>query len=158
MPTIQKPSYPGASTSVVTTALATLAHDATGKAGWQSAAFDNQIDLALGVLITVKVTLAAGTPTADKTVYVYTYDSEDGTTFTDNATGAQGLLTRRDPTNLKLLGTIATPDAGALTYTQTFTYAPPVMPRKWGLFIANVTGFAFTAAVITYTPVQGQSV
>jgi len=155
MSTLQKPSY-GSSTAITTTALATLASSAT--AGWQSAAIDNTTDLALGILITLSVTLASGTPASDKTVYVYVYESEDGTSYTDNATGSQGTLTRRDPTNFKLLGTIATPDAGALTYKQTFTYAPPVMPRKWGVYVNNITNLAFTAASASYTPVQGQSV
>jgi len=153
--TLQKPSY-GASAAITATALATLANSAL--AGWQCAALDNSVDLALAVLITLQVTLAAGSPANDKTVYVYVYESEDGTNYTDNATGAAGLLTRRDPTNMKLIGTIATPDSGALTYKQTFLYAPGVMPRKWGVFVNNYTGLAFTAAVLSYTPVQGQSV
>ncbi len=152
---VQKPSY-GSSTGITSTALATLASSAT--AGWQSAAQDNTSDLALGVLIYLSVALAAGSPANDKTVYVYVYESEDGTNYTDNATGSAGTLTRRDPTNMKLIGTIACPDSGALTYKQVFTYAPPIAPRKWGLFINNFTGLAFTASTITYTPVQGQSV
>jgi hypothetical protein len=146
----------GTSTTITTTALATLASSAT--AGWQSAAIDNATDLALGVLIYLSVTLATGTPAADKTVYVYVYESEDGTNYTDNATGSQGTLTRRDPTNLRLIGTIATPDAGALTYKQVFQYAPMPMPRKWGLYVNNVSNLAFTAAAASYTPVQGESV
>lgn len=152
---VQKPSY-GSSTAITTTALATLANSAT--AGWQSAAIDNAADLALGVLIRLEVTLAVGSPASDKTVYVYVYESEDGTNYTDNATGSQGTLTRRDPTNMKLLGTIACPDSGALTYKQVFQYAPAVMPRKWGLYVNNFSGLAFTAATASYTPVQGQSV
>ena len=155
MSTTQKPLY-GTSTSIPSTNLQTLASSAT--AGWQGGAIDNGVDLALAALIRVQITLAAGTPVNDKTVYVYVYESEDGTNYTDNATGSEGTLTRRDPTNMRLLGTIACPDAGALTYKQTFLYAPGVMPRKWGLYLNNFTGFAFTAATITYTPVQGQSV
>lgn len=155
MSTVQKPLY-GTSTAITTTALATLASSAT--AGWQSAAIDNSADLALGVLIRLQVTLAAGSPANDKTVYVYVYESEDGTNYGDNATGAEGALTRRDPTNFKLIGTIACPDSGALTYKQTFLYAPGVMPRKWGLYVNNFTGLAFTAVAASYTPVQGQSV
>lgn len=112
MATVQKPKY-GTSTAVTVTSLTTLANSAT--AGWQSTAIDNTADLALGVLIYVSVALAAGSPGADKSVYVYVYESEDGANYTDNATGSVGLLTRRDPTNLKLIGTIATPDSGSLT-------------------------------------------
>lgn len=151
----QKPLY-GASTAITSTALQTLASSAT--AGWQSGTRDNASDLALAAVLSVSVTLAAGTPANDKTVYVYVYESEDGTNYTDNATGAEGALTRRDPTNFRLLGTIACPTAGALTYRQTFMYAPSVMPRKWGVYINNFTGLALTAASVSYTPVQGQSV
>ena len=62
----------GTSTAITTTALATLASSTT--AGWQSAAIDNTTDLALGVLITLSVSLAAGSVAADKTVYVYVYE------------------------------------------------------------------------------------
>jgi hypothetical protein len=153
--TVQKPSY-GSSTAITATALATLASSAL--AGWQSGAIDNSADLALGVIIRLAVTLASGSPANDKTVYVYAYESEDGTHYTGSATGSEGLLTRRDPTNLRLLGTIACPDSGALLYEGVFTYAPPVLPRKWGLFVNNYTGLAFTAAAASYTPVQGTSV
>ncbi len=152
---VQKPLF-GTSTSVTTTNLAALASSAT--AGWQSAAIDNTSDLALGVKIYAAVTLASGSPANDKTVYVYVYESEDGTNYSDNATGSEGTLTRRDPTNFLLIGTIACPTSGSLTYKQVFTFAPAVMPRKWGLYVNNFTGLAFTAATITYTPVQGQSV
>lgn len=152
---VHKPSYGSSTTITVSAALTGLASSAT--AGWQSAAIDNTGDLALGVTIRLKVTVANTAPANDKTVYVYVYESENGTDYTDNATGSEGALTIRDPTNLKLLGTIATPTQN-LAYAQTFTYAPAVMPRKWGLVVINYTGMAFTAAAASYTPVQGQSV
>lgn len=155
MSTTQKPSYPGSSTTVTNTGLTTLASSAT--VGWQSNAIDNAgADLALAALIRVSVTVANTAPANDKTVYVFVYESENGSQYTDNATGSVGGLTIRDPTNLKLIGTIACPTQN-LAYEQVFTYAPMVMPRKWGLVIINFTGMAFTAATVTYTPVQGQS-
>jgi hypothetical protein len=155
MATLQKPSY-GTSTAITVTNLLVLASSAL--AGWQSGAINNASDLALGVLITISVTLAAGSPANDKTVYVYVYESEDGVSYSDNATGSEGTLTRRDPTNMRLLGTIATPDSGALAYKQAFIYAPSIMPRKWGIYINNFTGLAFTTASASYTPVQGTSI
>lgn len=155
MSTTQKPLY-GSSASIANTNLTTLASSAT--AGWQSNAIDNAgADLALGAVIRVSVTVANTAPGSDKTVYVFIYESENGSQYTDNATGSVGTLTIRDPTNLKLLGTITTPTQN-LAYEQVFTYAPMVMPRKWGLVIINFTGMAFTAATLSYTPVQGQSV
>lgn len=152
---VSKPLF-GTSVVLTTTALQTLASSAL--AGWESNAIDNVSDEAIGVLITVQITLASGSPVNDKTVYIYIYESEDGTLFTDNATGSQGTLTRRDPTNMKLLGTIACPTSGALTYTGIFQYSSFVMPRKWGVYINNFSGLAFTAAVVSYTPVQIQTV
>ncbi len=152
---VQKPSY-GTSVVLTTTNLQSLASSAT--AGWQSAAIDNAAALALAVIIRVKAVMAAGSPANDKTIYVYAYESEDGTNYTDNATGSEGTLTRRDPTNFTLLGTIAVPTSGALTYEKVFQYAPMVMPRKWGIYINNFTGVAFASAVVSYTPVNGQSV
>lgn len=152
---VSKPLF-GASVALATTNLDTLGNSST--AGWQSASVDNASELAIGVLIYISVTLASGGPASDKSVYVYVYESEDGTNFTDNATGSEGALTRRDPTNFKLLGTIACPASGSLTYKQVFMYAPPVMPRKWGLYINNFTGLAFTASDVSYTPVQVQNV
>jgi hypothetical protein len=155
MSTVQKPLY-GTSTAVTSTNLQALASSAT--AGWQSAAIDNSSDLALGVLIYVSATLASGSPANDKTIYVSVYQSEDGTNYSDNATGSEGTLTRRDPSNFQLIGSTACPTSGSLTYKQVFLYAPAIMPRKWGIYINNFTGLAFTAATVTYTPVQGQSV
>ncbi len=152
---VQKPLY-GTSTTVTSTNLQSLASSAT--AGWQSSAIDNSSDLALGVLIYVSATLASGSPANDKTIYVSVYQSEDGTNYSDNATGSEGTLTRRDPSNFYLLGSIACPTSGSLTYKQVFLFAPAVMPRKWGIYINNFTGLAFTAATVTYTPVQGQIV
>jgi len=152
---VQKPSY-GTSVALTTTALQTLASAAL--AGWQSDAIDNASALALAILIRVKAVMAAGSPANDKTIYVYIYQSEDGTNFDDNATGAEGALTRRDPTNMQLIGTIAVPTSGGLTYEKVFHFVPPVMPRKWGVYINNFTGVAFASAVVSYTPVQGQSV
>ncbi len=155
MSTVQKPLY-GTSTVLTTTNLQSLASSNT--AGWQSAAIDNSSDLALGALIYVSATLAAGSPANDKTIYVSVYQSEDGTNYSDNATGSEGTLTRRDPTNFQLIGSTACPTSGALTYKQVFIFAPATMPRKWGVYINNFTGLAFTAAVVSYTPVQGQIV
>lgn len=152
-----KPLY-GSETVLTTTNLQSLGNSAT--AGWQSGAVDNSSALALGELIRVHIKLVAGSPGSDKSVYVYIYESEDGTNYDDNATGTEGTLTRRDPTNMKLLGTISTPDSGALTYKKTFRYEPPIMPLKWGIYINNFSGLALDSSgnVVAHTPVQGQVV
>ena len=52
----------------------------------QSDAIDNTTTKYLDTMVTVNCVLN-GTPGIDKAVYVWAYGSEDGITFTDNATG-----------------------------------------------------------------------
>jgi len=120
----------------------------------ESTAVDNTSNLYDDVTIRVSATLATGTPAAGAFIGVYASFSDDGTHYTDNATGADAALTLRSPTNLPLIGTITTPDAGALTYEKTFTIATfngGVLPRKWSIIVSNKTGFAFTAFAASYT-------
>jgi hypothetical protein len=113
----------------------------------ESTAIDNSSNLYLDALVQLHVKLAAGSPSGDKAVYVYAYGSEDGTNYTDNATGSDAAITLRTPTNLKLIGAIACPDSGGLTYkSHPMSIAAAfggVMPRKWGIVIQNKTGVAF---------------
>ena len=123
----------GTSTAITIT-LASLAH--SDNAGRESTAVDNGTNKFIDALVQIKVKLAAGTPSADRTVYVYAYGSEDGTTYTDNATGSDAAITLTDPPNAKLIGAIRCPAAGALTYesspmsvAKAFDW---ILPRKWG--------------------------
>src|SRR3989304_5872418 len=65
----------GTSTAITIT-LASLAH--SDNAGRESAAIDNGTDKFIDALVQIAIKLAAGTPSADKAVYVYAYGSEDG--------------------------------------------------------------------------------
>lgn len=136
----------GTSTAMTIT-LASLAH--SDNAGRESTAVDNATNLFLDALVQVKVKLQAGTPSADRTVYVYAYGSEDGTTFTDNATGTDADITLTDPPNSKLIGSIRCPAAGGLTYeSQPMSVAKAfdwVLPRKWGIIVRNNTNVALSS-------------
>jgi hypothetical protein len=144
----------GTSTALTIT-LASLAH--SDNAGRESTAADNGTNKFLDALVQVVVKLAAGTPSADRTVYVYAYGSEDGTIFTDNATGTDAAITLTDPPNVKLIGTIRCPAAGALTYeSQPMSVAKAfdwIMPRKWGIIVRNNTNVALdtTGSAAKYT-------
>jgi len=134
----------GTSTAITIT-LASLAH--SDNAGRESAAIDNGTDKFIDALVQIAIKLAAGTPSADKAVYVYAYGSEDGTTFTDNATGADAAITLTDPPNVREIGRIRCPAAGGLTYeSQPMSVAKAfdwILPRKWGIVVRNNTNVAF---------------
>jgi hypothetical protein len=136
-----------ASSANFTITLASLASSAT--AGRESSAVDNTSNLYLDAIVQVKVALQAGSPANDKKVYVYVYGSEDGSTYTDNATGSDAAITLRVPPNARLLGVIECPDSGALTYeSQPWLVAQAfggLLPRKWGIIVRNYTGLTPSA-------------
>lgn len=149
-----------AASSALTITLNSLASSAT--AGRESTVVDNGTNLYLDALVTVIAKLAAGTPANDKAIYVYAYGSEDGTNYDDPATGADAAITLRDPTNLRLIGVINTPDSGALSYKKTFSVAQAfggILPRKWGIVVRNYTGVAFdsTGCSASYSGVYATS-
>jgi hypothetical protein len=144
-----------ATSAALTCTVASLADNAAR----QSTAVDNTSNLYLDAMVQAKFKLASGSPANQKIIYLFVYGSEDGTNYTDNATGSDGALTLRVPTNMKLGDIIQTPDSGALSYVcNPFSVAScfgGVMPRKWGVVIANLTGLAFDSTggnhYVTYT-------
>ncbi|KKL83382.1 hypothetical protein LCGC14_1975290 [marine sediment metagenome] len=134
----------GTSTAITLT-LASLAQAAAR----ECTAVDNTTNLFLDVLVHLNIKLQTGTPASDKAINIYVYGSEDGTDYTDNATGTDAAITLRSPTNLRLIGIINTPDGGLLTYkSHPISIAAAfggVMPRKWGIVIENKTNLAFSA-------------
>ena len=152
----------GTSTAFTLT-LASLASSAT--VGRESTAIDNTSNLYVDALVYVKVALQAGAPANDQTVYVFVYGSEDGTNYTDNATGTDAAITMRVPSNLRPLGVISTPTNGATYPGGPFSVAQAfggVMPRKWGIVVRNYSGQTLSATegnhAYTYTGIQYQSV
>lgn len=126
----------------------TLASLATGSAR-ESTAIDNTTNLYLDALVYVKAKLQAGAPATSAYIAVYAYASEDGTNYTDNATGTNAALTMRTPTNLKLIGLIVTPTANGATWkSNPMSVAAAfggILPRKWGIVVENQSGFAISA-------------
>jgi hypothetical protein len=145
----------GASTAL-TISLASLA--SSQDAGRESTAVDNTANLYHDYICQVKIKLQAGTPAADRAVYIYVYGTEDGTTYTDNATGSDAAITLRNPPNAKLAQIIACPDSGALTYeSQPFSIAKTfdwLLPRKWGVIVRNNTNVTFDATGGNHTVKQ----
>lgn len=136
----------GTSTALTIT-LASLASSAT--VGRESTAVDNTSNLWVDAIVQVKVALQSGSAANDKAVYVYAYGSEDGATYTDNATGSDAGITLRSPTNMRLIGVIPVPDGGVATYeSQPMSVATAFgghMPRKWGIVVRNYSGLALSA-------------
>ena len=144
----------GTSTPLTIT-LASLAHSDT--AARESTSVNNAAtsEQFIDALVQLKVTLSSGTPSADRTVYVYAYGSEDGTIYTDNATGSDAAITLTDPPNAKLIGAIRCPNAGSLTYeaqpmgvAKVFDW---MMPRKWGIIVRNNTNITLNASTSNHT-------
>jgi hypothetical protein len=143
-----------ASSANFTITLASLASSAT--AGRESTAIDNTTDLYIDAFVQVKVALTSGTPANDKKVYVYVYGSEDGTTYTDNATGSDAAITLRVPPNARLLGVIECPDVSSPTTYESQPWLVSqafggLIPRKWGIIVRNYTNLTLSASTSDYS-------
>ena len=149
------------------TAIAISLASITSGGAQQSAVVDNTGEMFIDVLVQLTVKLQAGTPGGEKSILVYAYASEDGTKLTDNATGSDGTISLRKPTNLRLLGVIYTPDSGALSYAShpmslLACFGGIAIPRKWGIAVLNQTGLTFSGTEgdhqKTYTGIRLQTV
>lgn len=114
----------------------------------ESAALDNTSNKFLDVLIYLAIALQAGSPTGEKALKVFFYASEDGTNYTNNATGSNAAITPPSPSNLLGPFIIQAPSSGALTWKAVFPIAQffgGIMPPKWGIVIQNATGVTLSA-------------
>lgn len=133
-----------------TITLASLATSSVG-AGRSSLTVDNSSNLYEDALVLISVQLLAGTASGDKAVYIYAWGSLDNTLFPDTITGADAALTLTQPTQLRLIGSIAMPST--IVVSTPYTSEPlsvasafgGVLPKYWGIFIQNNTGFALNA-------------
>lgn len=84
----------------------------------------------------------------NKQALIWAYGSSDGgTTYTERVTGSDAAFTRKDPSNLKLVGTMAMP-SNATIYQGTFAIANAfggVLPQWWGIVVNNDSGVALSA-------------
>jgi hypothetical protein len=126
----------------------TLASLTTGSSR-ESTAIDNSSDKFEDAEVYLAIKLPTGTPGSDKSIYVYAYGSADGTNYTDNATGSNAAITLRTPTNLRLIGAIATPDSGGLTYKFVIGSVAAafggLLPPKWGIVVQNATNLTLSS-------------
>lgn len=141
----------GASTAMTGT-FASLTSSAT--VGRECTAVDNASNLYLDALVQVKVDIGAGTIANDQALYEYIYGSEDGSTYTDNATGTDAAITFRVPSAIPIAAAIPIPTQSIVYEGQPFSVAKNfdgIMPRKWGLAIRNYSGIAMSATEGNHT-------
>ena len=130
----------GTQGQAITITLASLANNGQR----QSTVVDNTSDLFLDAGVVLKVKSGAASTSATGTVNIYAYGTVDnGTTYTDGATGADGAITLTSPPNMKLIGVVNVV-ANAVTYIAgPFSVAAAfggVLPAKWGIVVENKSG------------------
>lgn len=143
-----KPSYANAAS--ITCTLASLATSSAR----ECTAVDNTSNLYQDALLYLALKLQTGTPGSEKAIYVWFYAGDASSNYTDNATGSDAAVTMRSPSNLLGPFTIATPDAGGLTYKAQINVAQffgGVLPPKWGFVIQNMTNVTFSATGSDHT-------
>ena len=133
----------------------------SGTAGRASASVSNAAEGYVDALVELTVVLPAGTPSVEQAVFLFAYASLDGSVFTDNASGAEGAIAMRDPTNLALVGRLECPDAGGLTYRSPLWSLASAwqgtLPPYWGVVVRNVTGLALAAgSQVRFVPVSSE--
>lgn len=133
--------------------------------GRASTVIDNSTNLYQDALIAGYVKTASGSIGTGPTVYIYAYADVDATPhYTESITGTDAGFTRTDPSNLKLVGLVNVNVAATDYYFGPFSVAAAfggILPKKWGIFVANVTGLALagsagqnTICLIGYTGVN----
>lgn len=126
----------GAASQGITCTLASLA---SGSAR-ECTAIDNTTNKFLDAIVYLAIAIGAGTPGTQKAFNVWFYGSEDGTNYTDNATGSDAAVTMRNPSNLRGPFVISVPTA-SVTYKAVIgsvaSFFGGVLPPKWGFVIEN---------------------
>lgn len=147
-----------AAAASITMSLASLASNSW----WQSTFIDNSSNVYLDAFVQMKVKTAG---TAAGTVDFWLYASMDGgTSYSDNATGADGTFTPTATPNLVHLGTVNTPAINTSYISAHFSVASAFggsVPQRWGLAAKNTNGGALDSTagnfVIQYQGLTYQS-
>lgn len=116
----------------------------------QSTVVDNTTNLYLDALVTVRVKAAAASTSSTGFVRVYAYGTVDnGTLYTDGATGSDGSITLTNPPNMRLIGVISVVADSATYVGGPFSVAAAfggILPAKWGIVVENKTGATLDAS------------
>lgn len=130
----------GSSGQAITITLASLANNGAR----QSDVVDNTSNLFLDALVFLVIKSGASGTAATGYVNLYAYGSVDnGTNYSDGASGSDAAITPTSPPNLRLIGVVNVV-ANATTYRAGgFSVAAAfggVLPQKWGIVVENKTG------------------
>lgn len=115
----------------------------------ESTAIDNTTNKYLDAMVYLAFAMANTSPGSDKRINIWFYCSEDGTNYSDNATGSDAALTMRTLPNLFGPFIINTPTQN-ITYKHVIPsvaeYFGGILPPKWGIVVENKTGMAVNSS------------
>jgi hypothetical protein len=148
-------------TVVSTTIVISLASLASGS--WRQSAFvENTSNLLMDAFVQSIVKTAG---TAAGTVDLWLYGSNDGTTYSDGATGLDAAFTPTATPNLVFLGSVNTPAVTTSYTSRLFSVAAAFggsIPKQWGIAAKNTNGGALDSTAgnfsMTYLGLTYQSV
>ncbi len=130
----------GTQGQTITCTLASL----TNNSARASTAVDNTTDLFFDALVFVAIKSGGSSTSSSGYVNVYAYGTvNNGTNYTENASGTDGSITLVSPTNLILIGVVNVVANSTTYYAGPFSVAAAFggrLPQKWGIVIENKTG------------------
>lgn len=95
-------------------------------------------------------TQATTTPAGSKAIYVWIYESEDGTAWSGNAGSTDAAITLDSPHQF-IAGTTIAHAVSAGTRAAAFSLRNACggsIPSRWGIIIENQTGMSFSATTV----------
>lgn len=116
----------------------------TNNSARQSTAIDNTSNTFVDALIFIKIKTGGSGTAATGYANVYAYGTVDnGTTYSDGASGSDGSITLTSPPNMRIIGIINIVANSTTYYGGPFSVAAAfngVLPDHWGIVIENKCG------------------
>lgn len=146
----------------ITCTLANLSTGTLSGSGRISDAQDNSGGLYLDAALRVQIALLTGGTTGnDNNVYIYFYGSQDGSHYSDDATGVDSSYKVRASNALAGPFTLPFPQATGFNQAEAYVgsvaqYFGGILPVKWGIVVLNKTNVTFNTGTLmtaSYTPI-----
>jgi len=132
----------GTNNQSITVTLASLANNGVRA----SAVIDNTVNVFQDVLVFLQVKSASASVSSTGIVNIFAYGTaNNGTTYTEGATGSDAGITLTSPPNCRLIGQVNVVANSTTYYGGPFSVAGAfrgVLPDHWGIFIQNNSGAA----------------